>query len=99
MNPSPEYRTFVQHHSILQTSLDPGTVVPIAYSKGLLTEHEHSRATNMQLSDYERLEIFLNAIGRRIAGNSGEFHTFVDKVLGRQSAFHPLVEQLKSTLP
>jgi len=94
---SPEQQTFAQHYRNLQTSLDPGTVVPIAYSKGLLTQHEHSRATNSQLSNYERLEIFLNAIDRQIAENPDAFYTFVYKVLEEEPAFHHLVEKLMST--
>lgn len=99
MNASPEYRTFVQHHSYLKTSLDPCTVVAMAYSVDLLTQHEHSEATYRHHSDDERLETFLNALDRRIAGNPDAFHTFVDMVLEGEPTFQPLAEKLKSKLP
>lgn len=95
---SPEQRTFAQHYRNLQTSLDPGTVVAIAYSEKLLTQYEHSEATYMHRSDSERLEIFLNALKRRIAENPDAFHTFVHKVLEEEPPFHSLAEKLKSML-
>jgi len=99
MNASPEYRTFVQHYRNLETSLDPHTVVGTAYSANLLTQNEHSEATDMHRSDSERLEIFLNALKRRIAENPDAFHTFVGEVLKEEQAFHSLAEKLKSMLP
>ena len=99
MNASPEYRTFVQHYRNLKTALDPCTVVAIAYSVDLLTQHEHSEATYMNRSDDERLEIFLNALDKRIADNPDAFHNFVHKVLQGVPAFHHLGEKLKSMLP
>jgi len=100
MNASPEYRTFVQHYRNLQTSLDPRTVVASAYSANLLTQREHNEATYMHnRSDDERLEIFLNALDRRIAENPDAFHTFVHEVLEGEPAFQHLVVKLKSMLP
>lgn len=99
MNASPEYRTFVHHYRNLKTSLDANTVVAIAFAVGLLTPEEHEKATNMYLSNGERLEIFLKAIGRRIAENPEAFHTFVREVLKGEPAFQHLVEKLKSMLP
>ena len=97
MESTPEYRAFQYHYGDLKIGLDPASVAPYAFARGLLTREENNKATHIPYTSDEKMTVILTAVGGKILGDPTAFHTFVE-ILELELAFNTLVEKLKRML-
>ncbi|CAI8033293.1 hypothetical protein GBAR_LOCUS18777 [Geodia barretti] len=64
---SVEQRAFRRCHQVFHDGVDPSSLVPVLYSKSLLTPEEREKAIHSTATDRERIQAILTALERRIS--------------------------------
>ena len=74
---SVEQRAFRRCHQVFHDGVDPSSLVPVLYSKSLLTPEERERAIHSTATDRERIQAILTALERRISIEPSPFHVML----------------------
>ena len=74
---SVEQRAFRRCHQVFHDGVDPSSLVPVLYSKSLLTPEEREKAIHSTATDRERIQAILTALERRISIEPRPFHVML----------------------
>ena len=73
---SPEEKTIRLKFQYLVKSLDVSSVLPAAYSAGLIDDNQRLECGSYS-NPYKKTEVFVGIIGREVAANSKNLRTFI----------------------
>lgn len=89
---SPEEKTLQLKFKYLVNSLDVSSVLPAAYTIGLIDDRQRLKCSYCS-NPYDKAEAFLEIIEKVVHANSKNFHTFI-KVL-RNTSHESIAQRLQ----